>query len=434
MGARVTESVNVVGETPRLQLLDYLRFIAAVSVMCYHYLFHGINDGKIVGIGYGWAAPVAQYGYIGVELFFLISGFVIFGSAHGKTARRFVVGRFVRLYPAFWPAMLITAAVIAIWGRISGLSVTVPQVVANLTMVPSFLHIVSVDGVYWTLLLELEFYFAVFILLLLGLGNQLAGVLPWWIFAMFAVWLVAPQLAALPYLGNSFVLFGCGALISEIRRSGLNIIRTIALVVGAFLACAWSLKDNQGYATESGADYIRPVVVILMLCFLGALLSTCSDRVSRVQLPRAMLVGALTYPLYLIHAHIGFITLSNFAGRVPLWLLYPLVMGSVIGVAYLIHVLFERKPKAFWFSFFDATVGRSAGWLERSFGAIATLVGTHVAPHGGPAMAAVAKITEPRSPSDSSPMDLPLNSRESHTENSPVSPQARIRPPARWDH
>jgi len=83
-------------ETARLASLDLLRLVAALAVVLFHYLFRGGITGDL-DVEYAAAAPFAIYGYLGVSLFFLISGFVIAWSAEGRTWQEFAVARFARL-------------------------------------------------------------------------------------------------------------------------------------------------------------------------------------------------------------------------------------------------------------------------------------------------------------------------------------------------
>ena len=71
----------------RLPALDLLRFFAAAAVMVYHYTYYFAESG---GPELSALEAVTRHGYLGVELFFMISGFVILWSASNRTAKKFV--------------------------------------------------------------------------------------------------------------------------------------------------------------------------------------------------------------------------------------------------------------------------------------------------------------------------------------------------------
>ena len=157
----------------RIELLDYGRFVATICVGAFHYLFNGIQNGKISSLTHIPAlVEFAKYGYLGVEFFFMISGYVIFFSANHKTAGQFLAARAVRLYPAFWAAVIFTTVVAQFWGGMK-MSVSFPQAIANLTMFPKLFGYEFVDGVYWTLQYEWMFYFAVCTALIVGIQERL---------------------------------------------------------------------------------------------------------------------------------------------------------------------------------------------------------------------------------------------------------------------
>ncbi len=93
----------------RVGELDALRGLAVLSVVAFHYTtFYQQEQGHLQPLGFGF--PAGNYG---VHLFFLISGFVIFMSLERtRSAMDFAVSRFSRLFPAYWAAMAITAAVV----------------------------------------------------------------------------------------------------------------------------------------------------------------------------------------------------------------------------------------------------------------------------------------------------------------------------------
>jgi peptidoglycan/LPS O-acetylase OafA/YrhL len=76
-------------------------------------------------------APVAQYGFLGVPVFFAISGFVIAYSAEGRTPVGFAIARFSRIYPTFVLCMTLTFAVTVVFGA-GHFEVTPAQWLANL--------------------------------------------------------------------------------------------------------------------------------------------------------------------------------------------------------------------------------------------------------------------------------------------------------------
>ena len=159
----------------RLRHVDSLRAIAACAVMWTHFSesLHPVSQAGQASLAWLYALPHDFIlGRVGVLIFFAISGFVICRSFEGSregAARRFVIRRFCRLYPAFWlsiPCGVLTS-------RMEGTTVTWSAVAANATMVPRLFGQPLLMEVYWTLQIELVFY-------LLCLCFFLAGWLEQW--------------------------------------------------------------------------------------------------------------------------------------------------------------------------------------------------------------------------------------------------------------
>lgn len=101
----------------RLPELDLLRFIAASTVVIYHFCYTPVVAGVVNTTIFGSVHDLARYGYVGVDLFFVISGFVILMTAARRSPRGFLVHRALRLYPSFWVAVGLTVTVVTLLGR-----------------------------------------------------------------------------------------------------------------------------------------------------------------------------------------------------------------------------------------------------------------------------------------------------------------------------
>src|ERR1700731_494633 len=138
----------------RFQELDVLRGLAALGVVLFHYLTRYDQMYTPRGdVPFGF--PI---GASGVDLFFVISGFVIFMTL-GRCASvsDFLISRFSRLYPAYWAAALLTWSVGTVW-PLPKQGYTINQLFINLTMAQGFINIEPIDGVYWSLNVEFCFY------------------------------------------------------------------------------------------------------------------------------------------------------------------------------------------------------------------------------------------------------------------------------------
>jgi peptidoglycan/LPS O-acetylase OafA/YrhL len=334
-------------------------------VIGYHWLFKGIETGTLTTLSYSSVSGIAAYGYLGVHLFFMISGFVIAASAQGRTASQFAVRRLVRLYPAFWVAVLVTALVTVFWGA-PVLHVTIPEVLANLTMIPSVLNQPMVDRSYWTLLCEIIFYGMVFMLLIAGLGRRLEVFFPAWAVLMAVVSVLAPQLAAVPLLGTLYAFFAGGAIISTIQRHGWRWWQAIGLVASFYLAIRYIIADTNRINDGQNGPFVQsvPLTVAIVCAFFVLLLVQITPQASAWVIPKSALLGALTFPVYLLHAHLGYMLFNQFANDGNKWVVYPIALALVLVLAYGVHVLVERRPKRMWMLLFDRTVGVAVRWIE----------------------------------------------------------------------
>ncbi len=113
--------------------IDLLRFLAALVVVLYHYTFIGYAAGELIPVEFPVFNTLSRYGYLGVHLFFIISGFVIMLSAEGRSPAAFAISRITRIYPGYWVCVTATALTI-FWFGGETFRVGLLQYLANMTM------------------------------------------------------------------------------------------------------------------------------------------------------------------------------------------------------------------------------------------------------------------------------------------------------------
>lgn len=326
----------------RLQLLDCIRLLAAISVLAFHYFYNGIRNGKIANADYlTGLSGIAQYGYLGVELFFMISGYVIYFSAARSSAKSFAIARCVRLYPAFWAAVLLTSLAAQMWGRAT-MSVTAPQILANLTMLPSLLGQPYVDAVYWTLAYELQFYALVALLLALGFQQKLDKLTLAWPFAILTATIIGQP--ALPFLSGPYLFFAAGAVFAVARRQFTPVV-ALSLATSLGLCVLYAVGDALARPAPDAMAY-DPAIVATIICLLfGVFLVLNSDWGSRAEIKGSAWAGSISYPLYLVHAHIGYMLIGGLQGHMPLVVVYTATIITVFAIALVLHLAVERRAK-----------------------------------------------------------------------------------------
>jgi len=332
----------------RLLALDGLRLLCALGVAGYHFGDSWRLDGVHPPAYFlPHAAPVLIYGFLGVEVFFLISGFVILMSGWGRTVREFAASRAARLYPALWISVFLTATVVTLVPMTDGLPVTgVPTpagVAANLTMFPGLLHQPLVDTVYWTLWIELKFYLIVACLIGAGLSDRRVR-------TVGAVWLAAavalsayPQGLLREVVMPDFAPYLIAGMAMFLLRRNRSDRKSWVLLI-----CCWlvSLQRVEVRALDLKPGYVVPVWPALVLITVGyaVLLGIALGMTDRVNWRWLGSAGALTYPFYLVHQRVGYAvirTVHQCLGLPPGVVIVGVVC-LLLALAGLVHRLVER--------------------------------------------------------------------------------------------
>lgn len=336
-------------DSARDSCLDVLRFIAAYAVVLYHFGFRGYAADGLQHIEYRELAPLLQYGYLGVQLFFIISGYVIFLSLENRSARDFAVSRAIRIYPTFWVCLALSTTVI-LSAQDPKFQITIAQALINITLIPETFGGHYVDSAYWSLAVELQFYLGA-LLLTKGVPER---ILP---FAIIA-WVIAGALASastrllgfpVPMLGGNYVpFFGIGIAIYQLHRGHST--RPALLLLGvslllALISSVFQMQKLNAYYSASMKAYITIPMIMLMvfMVYVSPRIKIASTRLRRV----AVALGGVTYPLYLAHQNIGYITLNRFFDQTTRWTGLAVTLFGVTMLAIAVYYLFDRPARRF---------------------------------------------------------------------------------------
>ncbi len=326
----------------RVSEIDLLRFFAAFSVLLYHYTFRGYAADDMSIMPYPLLAPISKYGYLGVDLFFLISGFVILMTASSGSLKRFTISRIVRLYPAFWVCCTLTfIATLSIGGE--RYSASFGQYLINMTMLSGFLQVPPIDGVYWSLFVEMQFYGLVALVLLFRQIHRAQLFLVLWLIVTVALEISPINLLSKLFVADYSPYFIAGATCFLIYSNGLTPMKIITILAAWVVALHNCMQLLQDIEQHYHADFGNYIVAGLVSAFFVLIFLVSIKRTGFLGRREWVSIGALTYPLYLIHQHVGFM-IFNFA--YPIVNRHILLLGTItiiIVSAYLVSEKVEQR-------------------------------------------------------------------------------------------
>ena len=330
----------------RVEVLDLLRLLAVLAVVLFHYGFRGAAADEMSLISLPELQPVLKYGFLGVQIFFIISGFVITYSAEGRSASAFAIARASRIYPGFVFCMTVTfLATLAIGAP--RYETSIAEWVANLVIAAPTLNEPYMDGAYWSIVYEIVFYGWVALLMLSGwLHRYLAGVVVCWLgFSLLNENILGSYVLHRLFLTDESGFFAAGMLLFRIYQSRLN--ATIAAIlcfaagVAVYQACSsadW-LRDH--YAIELNN------AVIGAICIVGILAVALAIWVRHLPIPVwvTLALGGLTYPMYLMHQNIGYMLFNKLAGLASPAILIAAVTAAMLVASWLTWRYLERPAQ-----------------------------------------------------------------------------------------
>lgn len=314
----------------RLHTVDLLRGLAALSVA----IFHTTNGNPTLMAG----EPLAQagaWGWLGVDVFFVISGFVIpyaleRGGYRLRDAGRFLAKRIVRIDPPFFATIALTLVLGWVSTQVPGFRGQ-PFRVDGVALLLHVGYLTELFGrtwvlpAFWTLALEFQYYLAMALLFPL-VHHARAVVRHLTVAAIAGASLVVTARPVVPAWGAWFAL---GILAHAVRSGRLG----RAPFVAAVLACAAIIGTQHTWVQGAVAGSTALVIAFVDL-----------------ERPRLATLGAISYSLYLVHEPVGgrVVNLAtHFAGRTP-WVNAAVVVASLavsLATAWVMYRLVERPSQ-----------------------------------------------------------------------------------------
>jgi len=336
-------------ERPRLLTLEAARFVAALSVVLFHYTEVVVHFRNKLVFGDAFRA-----GHSGVPFFFVLSGFIIYHThrteiGSGAGAGRFLLKRFIRLFPAFWGVSLVMLAAFLLVPSLAEQRVLTPAgLAADFLLLP---HSDAVLAISWTLRHEIIFY--LLFALALWFGRPAFWLIGGWLAISLlgaAANLDRDALGSWSVIGSSLNLgFGLGMIIAATMDRPAIISPKLAVAAGLGLYAALA-----GVEWRLGHGVPHEVVVLGMAGSIGYLLAAAIliyglvryETEQRPPVPSLFgSLGGASYLLYLIHQPLGSVALRALRPlrTVSPELAFIVLVSAAVALALIVHLTLEQR-------------------------------------------------------------------------------------------
>jgi peptidoglycan/LPS O-acetylase OafA/YrhL len=387
MNSGMTGEPGVAGQAlrsgQRFEVLDGMRGVAAIIVMIFHFFAHSTTYPYL-----------SKNGYIAVDFFFILSGFVIMHSygrrlATGMSTTDYVLRRVIRLYPMAMIGMLLGAVSLYLYCRLGNGDYSLREIgastLSNLLLVPflgdrsiAWLDGVSVTGhlfpgnnPMWSIFFEMVASLAFIGLCRLPAGTlrrtSITSFLLLIVFGLFysfmdyhtdspsygGGWSTSSALGGFPRV---FYGFTCGMLlykVGEIPLVGGHVTRLLA-PTGKIAALPPTLRCLLAYALLA-LCLMLPIGLngfyfLFVIALAGPLLILFASRIELrdgAMLSVSRILGWLSYPLYCLHMPV--LLLTRYADRtygIGRWLPTAVIFfGAVFLLAWLLGKLIDEPVR-----------------------------------------------------------------------------------------
>lgn len=327
----------------RFALIDLLRYFAAMMVALMHWGLE-LGPSRMEAV---YNLPVLGFliknGGLGVDIFFLISGYVILETAMRKDSLDFLVARFIRLFPG----LLISMSIVALVS---------PKIVGNYQFsIDSYLHSIFLTyqasnvsplaSQLWTLIFEIKFYGAIALVLLIfpqtfkSVKGILLLLLAWQVLLGILSAFSNNLFASYSHyfnLGKSGTLFAFGICLNLLSRNPKSFSFRHAAIIGFTIYFGIQMFSKSFYDSRSA---------ILIVCSSLLILIARHIEFKKKLTKGLQLLGLSSYLIYLLHEHLGTFFVMLFQAHVSNNLLVLMVSSALfITLCSLFIAYYIEKP------------------------------------------------------------------------------------------
>lgn len=302
----------------RFKHIDALRGIAALMVTFFH-----------ITCGTDFTKTTASYGhlgYLGVEIFFVITGFVLPYSMYRsnfelKNFGVFMLKRIIRIYPAYILAVGLSVALALVTHRYH---ISHKALAAHLFLLNDILHLTFISPVFWTLSIEFQFYLLVG-LIYPALTNNKTSIATIAVLSLISYFIKSPA-----YIFHWFPYFGMGILIFNKQITKLN--RSTFYIITITIISFTVFKD----------DHYKAIAAAFAILFIDLVKMERKHYFNKIMI----WLGTISYSLYLTHSDFGRTAIAVFRHKIAhqppeLFLVF---IGMIVSIAagYCYYRLIEK--------------------------------------------------------------------------------------------
>ena len=267
----------------------------------------------------GWIKYCAVF----IDLFFIISGFVITLSVSNKSVTYFFKSRVVRLFSVYWLCAFITYIVTVLYGA-PRFHATFGQFLFNLTLLQDFFDVKRVDGAYWTMSVELRFYVLATWLALSVIYPLVQGHIIVKVIDLFLMFEWSPAFIAGMLMADSY------------KSNKINIKNGTAIFICFILSTLHRMIYAKMAMIIYQETFSKPIIAAVMFSIYAILLLVVLGRLKWLNKSYFLYLAIITYPLYFEHQRIGYIIFNNLMGNHNKYLILSGTITLMITASFII--------------------------------------------------------------------------------------------------